>query len=303
MQTREAVTLQPSLPSADGSQATVGPPANGSSPRSVPNNSQKNQATGLDLSLETNGGHAEGVGSHACPPFICNCLPTAESSSKQASSRSSRSLSATQVATIIMPLTGQIATEIGLQGSGGRCSCQRPVALDFWKQSRTPSKELSMEKGLVPLVLWTRRATSMLSLMASVPQKGQILLQFVRKWIPRNVVKDSANSENNSSDSTQRNDDSSHQAISSEAQEVSYEKVTTDRIMKIVPLLHLVSAHLSDAIGITSLNGDTESPPEILYKDMAASNLSRSKYGSTPLSQEIDHKRLSNVALAVRQPT
>ncbi|CAL9166824.1 unnamed protein product, partial [Musa hybrid cultivar] len=38
------------------------------------------------------GGHAEGVGSHACPPFICNCFPTAESSSKQVSSRSSRSL-------------------------------------------------------------------------------------------------------------------------------------------------------------------------------------------------------------------
>ncbi|CAL9778710.1 unnamed protein product, partial [Musa acuminata subsp. burmannicoides] len=90
------------------------------------------------------GGHAEGVGSHACPLFICNCFPTAESSSKQASSRSSRSLFS-------------CPTEIGLQGSGGRSSCQWPVDLDFWKQSRTPNKELSMEKGLVPLVLWTRR--------------------------------------------------------------------------------------------------------------------------------------------------
>ncbi|CAD5167390.1 unnamed protein product [Musa acuminata subsp. malaccensis] len=64
--------------------------------------------------------------------------------------------SAAQVATI-RQLTGQIATEIGLQGSGGRSSCQWPVALDFRKQSRTPRKELSMEKGLVPLVLWIRR--------------------------------------------------------------------------------------------------------------------------------------------------
>ncbi|XP_074569358.1 putative disease resistance protein RGA4 [Curcuma longa] len=73
---------------------------------------------------------------------------------------------------------------------------------------------------------------------------------------------------------TQKNDHSSSQASNSERQKISLEEIIADRIMKIVESLDIISAHLSESMGIAFSKRDLESPHEILPKEKAASSLS-----------------------------